>query len=128
MVTPAGSFADTVIDEKANRAAYEFWASKTRPRIKDPKKRDLLVPLEPPYFVGAKRPSMEQDYYEMCDQDNVEITNSPIRRFTETGITTDEKTEDFDIVAICTGYDAVTGGLMTMNIQGVDGVGLHEKW
>ncbi len=117
-----------MVDEAANRAAYGFWASKRRQILRDPKKKDLLAPLEPPYFVGTKRPGLEVDYYEMCDQDNVEITNSPIRRFTETGITTDEKSEDFDIVAICTGYDAITGGLMTMNIQGVDGVRLHEKW
>lgn len=54
--------------------------------------------------------------------------DSPITHFTETGIAKEEKFEDFDIVAICTGYDAVTGGLMTMNIKGDDGVFLHDKW
>lgn len=117
-----------MVDEKANRLAYDFWAKKTRPRIKDAQKRDLLVPLEPPYLVGTKRPSLEIDYYDMCDKENVEITNSPILHFTETGIATAEKSEEFDIVAICTGYDAITGGLMTMNIQGVNGVYLHDKW
>lgn len=107
---------------------YDFWAEKQRQRMKPGKKRDLLVPLEPPYWVNTKRPSLEQDYYESADQDNVDITNSPITRFTETGIVTEEKSEDFDVVAICTGYDAVTGGLMTMNIQGQDGVYLHDRW
>ena len=88
----------------------------------------MLVPLQAPYYIGTKRPSLEQDYFEMCDRDNVEITSSPITHFTETGIATEEKVEDFDIVAICTGYDAVTGGLMTMNIMGDDGVFLHDKW
>lgn len=96
--------------------------------MKDPKKRDLLAPLEPPYYLGTKRPSLEHDYYEMCDRDNVEITNSPITHFTESGIATADKVEDFDIVAVCTGYDAVTGGLMTMNIRGKDGVLLQDKW
>ena len=59
--------------------------------MKPGKKRDLLVPLEPPYWVGTKRPSLEQDYYESADQDNVDITNSPITRFTDTGIVTEEK-------------------------------------
>jgi cation diffusion facilitator CzcD-associated flavoprotein CzcO len=123
-----GGLADTLLDKDANRAAYDYWAEKTRPRIKDPRKRDLLVPLEPPYYFGTKRPSLEQDYYEMSDRENVDITASPIQRFTATGIETSEKSEDFDIVAICTGYDAVTGGLMTMNIKGADGEYLHDKW
>ncbi|CAK1365733.1 unnamed protein product [Cercospora beticola] len=124
-----GGLADTLTDEAANRAAYDFWAEKTRPRIKNPQKRDLLAPLDPPYYILTKRPSLEQDYYEMSDRDNVDITNSPIQRFTKTGIeTADGKSEDFDIVAICTGYDAVTGGLMTMNIKGANGEYLHEKW
>lgn len=117
-----------ITNEKANRLAYDYWAEKTRARMKDPKKRDLLAPLEPPYYLGTKRPSLEHDYYEMCDRDNVEITNSPITHFTESGIATADKVEDFDIVAVCTGYDAVTGGLMTMNIRGKDGVLLQDKW
>ena len=128
MYRSIGGLVDTVIDTKANKCAYDYWVSKTRPRIKDPKKRDMLVPLQAPYYIGTKRPSLEQDYFEMCDRDNVEITNSPITHFTETGIATEEKVEDFDIVAICTGYDAITGGLMTMNIKGEDGEFLHDKW
>ena len=123
-----GGFADTLLDKDANRAAYDYWAQKTRPRIKDPKKRDLLVPLEQPYYYATKRPSLEQDYYEMCDRDNVEITKDPITHFTETRIATGEKTVDFDVVAVCTGYDAITGGLMTMNIRGKESVNLHDKW
>lgn len=72
---------------------------------------------------------MEIDYFEMCDQPNVEITNSPITEITETGIVTaDGKTREFDIIAMCTGYDAVTGGLRTMGIKGRNGIDLDEKW
>lgn len=113
-----GGFADTLVNPKANRAAYNFWREKTLPRLKDSKKAELLIPEEPPYWIGTKRPSLEQDYYEMCDQPHVEITNSPIKSFTETGIVTEEKETAFDVVAICTGYDAVTGGLRTMGIKG----------
>ena len=31
-------------------------------------------------------------------------------------------------MAVCTGYDAVTGGLRTMGIKGKDGLDLDEKW
>lgn len=43
------------------------------------------------------------DYYEMCDSPHVEITNSPIVEFTETGIRTEEMHREFDIIALCTG-------------------------
>ena len=92
-------------------------------------KRDILAPEEPPYYISTKRPSLEQDYYECCDKENVDIVNSPIREFTETGIVTEDgKHRDFDVVAICTGYDAVTGGLRTMGFKGRDGLDLDEKW
>jgi cation diffusion facilitator CzcD-associated flavoprotein CzcO len=107
---------------------YDFWARKTRPRMQDPKKRDLLAPIEPPYYFATKRPGFEIDYYEQCDKSHVEVTNSPIREITETGILSDDGTRDFDIIAICTGYDAVTGGLKTMGIKGRDGIGLQEAW
>lgn len=107
---------------------YDFWVKKTRARIKNPQKRDLLAPLEPPYYMGTKRPSLEQDYYEQCDQSHVEVINSKILEMTETGILAEDGPRDFDIIAIATGYDAVTGGLRTMGITGRDGLALETKW
>lgn len=69
------------------------------------------------------------DYYEACDQDHVVITDSPIAEFTETGIKTEDgQVHEFDVIALCTGYDAVTGGLRTMGIKGRGGIDLDEKW
>lgn len=65
----------------------------------------------------------------MASLDSVEITNSSIEELTETGIRTkDGKTREFDVIAVCTGYDAVTGGLRTMGIKGREGVDLDQKW
>ena len=92
-------------------------------------KADILLPEEPPYWISTKRPSLEMTYYESADQENVDITNSPIVELTEKGIKTkDGKEREFDIIAVCTGYDAVTGGLRTMNIKGRNGIDLNEKW
>ncbi|USW56787.1 Putative flavin monooxygenase, FAD/NAD(P)-binding domain superfamily [Septoria linicola] len=124
-----GCYADTLIDKDANLEFYKFWRSKQLLRMKNKQKADILIPEEPPYYISTKRPSLEQDYYEMADRDNVTITNSPIVEFTERGIKTEDGIEhEFDIVAICTGYDAVTGGLRTMGIKGRDGIDLDEKW
>ncbi|PYI25529.1 FAD/NAD(P)-binding domain-containing protein [Aspergillus indologenus CBS 114.80] len=70
-----GGYNDLLVDEKANREAYEIWAKKTRARIADPSKRDLLAPLEPPHPIGAKRSCSEQDYFEMFNSPNVELVN-----------------------------------------------------
>lgn len=65
----------------------------------------------------------------MASLDHVEITNSGIAEITETGIRTkDGKTREFDVIAMCTGYDAVTGGLRTMGIKGRGGIDLDQKW
>lgn len=55
-----GGFTDTVFDKEANLAAYNFWRKKTRARITDPAKADILAPQEPPYWILTKRPSLEQ--------------------------------------------------------------------
>ncbi|KAF2165797.1 hypothetical protein M409DRAFT_24084 [Zasmidium cellare ATCC 36951] len=124
-----GSYADTIISKEANYAAYAFWRAKIRARITDPQKADILAPETPPYFIGTKRPSLEQDYFEMCDRPNVDIINNPITEVTNSGIVTEDgRTKEFDIIAVCTGYDAVTGGLRTMGIKGRNGLDLGDKW
>lgn len=110
MPSGLGSYADTIISKEANAAAYAFWRSKTRERITDPEKADILAPEQAPYFIGTKRPSLEQDYFEMCDRPNVEIIDSPIAELTESGIVTEDgRTREFDIIAVCTGYVAANG-------------------
>ncbi|KIW83662.1 hypothetical protein Z517_02908 [Fonsecaea pedrosoi CBS 271.37] len=118
-------------DKAVNREIYQFWAKKVRERIKDPFKRDVLAPLDQGHWFGTKRPSLEQDYYEMIDRDNVTVVDlkaTPIVEFTETGVRTSDKLHEFDIVILATGYDSVTGSLKDIGLIGTDGVPLTEKW
>lgn len=127
-----GIFQDILIDPEANDHAYTFWRDKTRARIHDPKVADKLAPMQAPYPFGVKRPSLEQNYYEVFNQDNVhlvDIGENPIDAVTETGITTADGTEhEFDIIVLATGFDAVTGGLTQIDIRGTDGTLLRDKW
>ncbi|KAL2818568.1 hypothetical protein BJX63DRAFT_429069, partial [Aspergillus granulosus] len=104
----------------------------TRARIQDPEKRDLLAPLVPPHPFGAKRPSLEQDFYEQFNKPNVHIADTsrhPIVELTPTGIATaDGKVHEVDVIAVATGFDAVTGGLLQLGLEDVNGVGLDERW
>lgn len=126
------NYKDLLFDNVANREAYNFWAKKTRARITDPEKRDVLAPLEPPHAFGTKRPSLEQNYYELLDRPEnhvIDVKKTPIERFTGKGIiTSDGKLHEFDVVALATGFDAVTGGMKDMGLKDVDGVELKDTW
>lgn len=83
-------------------------------------------------LFGTKRSSLEQDYYESLDRDNVTIVNlkkSGLSHFTEKGIVTDDGQErEYDIVVLATGYDSLTGSLTDLNIRDTSGRLLSEKW
>ena len=126
------SMADIFTSPEGNRFVYDFWAKKTRERINDPVKRDLLAPLDPPHPFGTKRPSLENDYYEQFNRPNVHIVNTkedPIAEITPHSIITQSGASfEVDAIAICTGFDATTASLMNLGIRDTNGVNLRERW
>jgi cation diffusion facilitator CzcD-associated flavoprotein CzcO len=123
------NFADMATDTAANTAWREFIASKIRERVKDPAVAEKLIPKD--HGFGAKRPPMETNYFETYNRDNVELIETgvtPIVEFTATGIETTERSFDFDIVVLATGFDAVTGAMLRLNVEGVGGVKLADVW
>jgi len=126
------AYKDMLFDDKANRVAYDFWAKKTRARISDPVKRDILAPLEPPHHFGTKRPSLEQNFYEAMDRPEntiVDLKKTPIIEVTETGIkTADGQLREFDVIALATGFDAVTGSMKNMGLKDLEGKDVGEHW
>ncbi|SDH71483.1 MULTISPECIES: flavin-containing monooxygenase [Bradyrhizobium] len=126
-----GSFNDLLIDEQSNRAAYDFWRDKTRARIKDPAIAEILAPTEPIHPYGAKRPSLEQNFFDIFNQSNVslvDLRNTPIEKVTRSGIKTTAGEYGLDVLVLATGFDAVTGGLTSIDIWGTDGRTLKQKW
>ena len=80
---------------------------------------------------GTRRLPLETFYYEVYNQDNVElvdITETPIERITPKGIKTSDKEYEFDIIIYATGFDAITGSFDRIDFRGVDGVRLKDKW
>ena len=130
------NYPEVSFDKKANAELYEFWAKSVRSRISDPVKREIMAPAEQFQWIGAKRPNLETDYYEMIDKPHVKLVSlksNSIRRFTQDGIVTGsddggETAHDLDIVIVATGYDSVTGSLYAMNVTGTDNVLLQDKW
>ena len=127
----AGTFSDILIDEQANRTAYDFWRDRTRARVEDPTVAALLAPADPPYPFGTKRPSLEQNYYECFNQPNVDLvdlTATPIESITPAGVRTTECEIDLDVLVLATGFDANTGGLTAIDIRDLDGLTLRDRW
>lgn len=126
------SYIDIMIDKAGNDEIYKFWKRKTRARMVDQHKAKLLAPDEAPHPFAGKRPSLEQDYYEQMDKPHVKLVdakNNSITHLVHNGIvTSDGIVHEADIIAMATGFDAVTGGFMNMAITGCDGLTLNQKW
>ena len=126
-----GTFRDILLDREANQLASEFWREKTRARIEDPVVAEKLAPADPPHPFGAKRPSLEQWYYEVFNQDNVtlvDVRKEPIEEVTPTGVRTASRHYELDILVLATGFDASTGGLTQFEIRGLSGRTLEDTW
>ena len=124
-------FQDTLFAEEPNRYAYDFWRDKVRERIKDPVVAEKLAPTDPPHPFGVKRPSLEQWYYDMFNQDHVnlvDLNETPIESFSKSGIITTDKEHQFDVIILATGFDAVTGGLTNIDIRNTEGKNFKDVW
>jgi cation diffusion facilitator CzcD-associated flavoprotein CzcO len=122
-------FKDMMVDKAANDTASDFIKAKIREIVKDPKTAELLSNLDHPF--GTKRPPVDTDYFETFNRDNVtlvDIKSDPIERITATGIKTGKAHYDLDILVFATGFDAITGPLLRLNITGKDGLALRDAW
>ena len=123
------SFSDLLADEAANATAADFIRDKIRQTVKDPAVAEKLCPNDHPY--GSKRPPIDTDYFETYNRENVslvDIRESPIVEITESGVRTEGGEYPLDILVFATGFDAMTGSLLRMNIRGLGGRRLEEKW
>ncbi|KIK69888.1 hypothetical protein GYMLUDRAFT_236350 [Collybiopsis luxurians FD-317 M1] len=126
------NFNDVLTNPEANKEVYAFWRKKVHERIKSPQLREKLAPTLPVHFFGAKRSSLEMQYYDVYNQPHVELVDiktCPIVEITPNGVkTADGREHELDLIALATGFDSVTGGLLDIRITGTDGISLKEKW
>ena len=123
------NFYDVMMPGPANEDYAEFFRNKIRERVKDPVVAEMLTPKD--HMFGSKRLPCESGYYEVYNQDNVllvDVKKAPIQRITENGIQTADAHYELDVIIYATGYDAVTGSLSRMHIQGENGLTLQEKF
>lgn len=123
-----GAYADLLTDPAANQTAAEFVRGKIRETVIDP---DVAERLTPTTMIGCKRLCTDTNYYETYNRPNVslvDIKNSPISEITETGLRIGEDAYELDCIVFATGFDAMTGALLNIDIRGRGGALLSDKW
>jgi cation diffusion facilitator CzcD-associated flavoprotein CzcO len=123
-----GSFADLITDPAANTAAADFIRNKIRAIVDDPAVAELLAPQN---TFGCKRLCVDTGYYETYNRPNVslvDISKTGVDRINPDGIRANDQDYQTDALVFATGFDAMTGALLNIDICGSAGVRLKEKW
>ncbi|MFJ5933927.1 flavin-containing monooxygenase [Streptomyces sp. NPDC093071] len=123
------TYTDILTDEKANGTVAEFVRSKIRSIVTDPATAELLSPRTFPF--ATKRPCLGTDYYETYNLPHVglvDLRTTPIERITPRGIRTPDREYHLDAIVFATGFDALTGSQLAIDIVGKGGVTLRERW
>lgn len=122
-----GTFSDIATNRESNATAADFIRRKIAAVISDPEKREIMTPTD----LYARRPLCDNHFYEAIDRENVSVVDvrkAPIVGFTENGIRTADGEIALDYVIFATGFDAVTGNFVRIDIRGRDGLKLRDHW
>ncbi|MCW7984825.1 cyclohexanone monooxygenase [Streptomyces platensis subsp. clarensis] len=123
------TYTDILVDRAANETVAEFVRSKIRSIVTDPETAETLSPRTFPF--GTKRPCLDTGYYATYNKPHVsvvDLTKTPIVEITPRGIRTSDREHAVDVIAFATGFDALTGSQVAMDIVGKGGTTLREKW
>ena len=122
-------FNDILVKQKANDLAAEFVKRKIRAKVNDPETAAALTSQT--YPIGAKRPCLDTNYYETFNLPHVKLVDlrkAPLERFCAEGVVTGGEVHAFDDIVLATGFDAVTGAVLKLQITGKDGLLLGDVW
>ena len=124
-----GVFRDLLVDKSANDTAAEFLKAKIRSIVQDPETAAILADIDHPY--AAKRPPIDTGYFETFNRDNVSLVDlraTPIVSIVPAGVQTSETEYELDTIVFATGFDAMTGPLLRLDIHGRGGLALRDTW
>jgi len=123
------AFNDIFFKKESNDTAAEYVRQKIRSIVRDPAVAELLCPYNHP--IGTKRICVDTNYYATFNRENVtlvDLRHAPIQEVTPTGLWTHDAQYELDSIVFATGYDAVTGAVMRVDIRGRGGRTVAEKW
>lgn len=126
------SFSEMFFEEDVSAEVSQFVRDKMIARLKDPKLIEMLVPEKGSYGFGTHRVPLEMNYLEAYHQDNVEaisVRKNPIAEIVPEGVKLEDGTvHDLDVIIMAVGFDAGSGALARIDINGRDGFNLRDEW
>jgi cyclohexanone monooxygenase len=123
------AFSDLTRDQGANDTLADFIREKIRRTVRDPQVAAVLTKQD--YPVGAKRACLGTDYYETFNRPNVtlvDLRKQEIDAITPLGIKVGDEEYELDAIVFATGFDAMTGAILRVEIHGRGGRSLREDW
>jgi cation diffusion facilitator CzcD-associated flavoprotein CzcO len=124
------NYQDMLFSPEANELCADYIRRKIRTTVKDPAVAERLIPKG--HYYGTKRQPLDTNYYETFNKDNVLLvdakTDGAIEEMTEQGIRAGGKEYACDIIVFATGFDAMTGPLKALHLQGRGGRTLDKEW
>ena len=124
-----GSYRDLLTNLDANERVASFVRDKIAAWLRD---RDLaakLIPTDHPF--GARRPVIDTNYFETYLRDNVSLVDlrtEPLVGAVPNGLRTENRDYDIDVIIFATGFDAVTGPFMRLDLRGRGGETIQQHW
>ena len=123
------TFSDLITSAEANDTAAEFVRARIRDSVADPAVAETLSPRGHP--IATKRPPLGDEYYATYNRPNVtlvDIAAAPITHFTAHAVHTTGAAYGIDTLVLATGFDAMTGALLRIDVRGRDGAKLADHW
>ena len=121
-------FPQMLVNKEMNDAAADFVRGKIAERVRDPDIAAKLMPHDHP--MGTKRICVDTDYFETYNRGNVQLVDGrdeQIVEITPTGVRTTAGEYEVDAIVFATGFDAMTGALLAIDIRSGD-CQLREAW
>ena len=120
-------YDDLLTNADANETAAEFVRRKIADIVDDP---DTAAKLTPVHVIGCKRLCLDTGYYATFNRPNVTLVDlraHPLEEITAQGIRCGGVEHELDVIVYATGFDAMTGSLLKMDLRGPD-TSLAEVW
>jgi cation diffusion facilitator CzcD-associated flavoprotein CzcO len=123
-----GVFTDVLLDPASNEVAADYVRERIDEIVTDP---EVAARLKPDQVVGCKRLCVDTGYYATYNRPNVSLVDlreTPIEAIDATGIRTTAEHHDLDCIVFATGFDAMTGSILKIDVRGRDGRPLADAW
>src|SRR5882757_10055118 len=128
-LTFMGAYNNLVLDKASNDTAADFVRHKIAEIVSDPRTAKLLQPDNHP--IGSKRICVDTDYYATFNRANVtlvDIKAGGIDEITPNAVRAGGRDHEVDALVLATGFDAMTGSVAKIDIQGRNSQTLNRKW